>query len=135
MTGKVSKLKTPDDVETIFYGAFRHCDVDVMASLWAEGDVVCVHPGSGVIVGHDAVVRSWSHIFLGSSPPQIKFTPGKRVLSGDLAVHVGTEEITTAGETAVVLTTNVYQKIGGGWFMIEHHASLVHAQPQQQTLQ
>ena len=135
MKNSILELKTPDEAEAIFYEAFRHCDKDVMAALWAEGDVVCVHPSSGAIVGHEAVVRSWAHIFTGASMPDIKITVGKRTVSADLAVHLVTEEIATAGEAAVVFCTNVYQKFDSGWFMIEHHASVVPSRAQGQTLQ
>ena len=123
------------EAEAVFYEAFRHCDKDVMAALWAEGDVVCVHPSSGAIVGHEAVVRSWAHIFNGAIMPEIKVTVGKRTVSDDLAVHLVTEEIATGEEAAVVFSTNVYQKFDNGWFMIEHHGSVVPSLSQGQTIQ
>lgn len=129
------KLTTSDEAEALFYEAFRHCDKDVMAALWAEGDVVCVHPSSGAIVGHDAVVRSWVHIFTNATMPDIKITLAKKIVSGDLAVHLVTEEISTDGEFAVVLCTNIYQKYDNNWYMIEHHASVVPSRMQGHTLQ
>ena len=134
---KSSKLefKTPDETETVFYEAFRLCDKDVMAVLWAEGDVVCVHPSTAAIVGHEAVVRSWAHIFTDATMPELKYTVGKRTVSGDLAVHLVKEEIGASGEAAVVFCTNVYQKIDNSWFMIEHHASVMPLLTQGQTLQ
>ena len=134
---KKSKLafQTPDEVEAVFYEAFRHCDKDVMAALWAEGDVFCIHPSSGAIVGHEAVVRSWAHIFTDASLPEVKYRVGKRTVSGDLAVHLVTEEISTGGEAAVVFCTNVYQQFDSGWLMIEHHASMVPMPTHGQTIQ
>ena len=130
------ELKSPDEVEAVYYEAFKHCDKDVMAALWAEGDVVCVHPGSGAIVGHKAVVRSWAHIFTNAKTPEIIFTVAKRTMSGDLAEHFVAEEIATGGvASTVVLATNVYQKFASGWLMIAHHASLVQTKQQGQTLQ
>ena len=48
---KTSKLtfKSPDEVEAVFYEAFIHLRPEVMAGLWADEDVICVHPGSGAI--------------------------------------------------------------------------------------
>jgi ketosteroid isomerase-like protein len=137
MIGTKLELRTPDEAEAVYYEAFMHCDKDVMAALWADGDVVCIHPGSGAIVGHEAVARSWAHIFTNAKLPEIKFTVAKRTVSGDLAVHLGAEEISTDGEaSAVVLATNVYQKFEGGWLMIEHHGSVVQqARRENQTLQ
>jgi len=135
MIGNKLELKTPDEVEAVYYEAFLHCDAEVMSALWADGDVVCIHPSSGAIVGHAKVVRSWAHIFTGALPPQIKFTVGKRMLADDLAVHLVVEEIATDGDAAVVLATNVYQKFESGWLMTEHHASLAPMQRHEQTLQ
>jgi len=130
------ELKTPEEAESVYYEAFMHCDKEVMAALWADGDVVCVHPGSGAIVGHDAVVRSWSHIFTNAQTPEITYTVAKQTVSDGLAVHIVAEEIATSGTTStVVLATNVYQKFDSGWLMIEHHASLIQAKQQGQTLQ
>lgn len=136
MSNSKLKLKTPDEAETVYYEAFMHCDAEVMAALWASGDVVCIHPGSGAIVGHEAVTRSWSHIFTNARPPQITYTVVKRTLSDDLVVSLVTEEIETdGGDTALVLATNVYQKFESGWLMIEHHGSMVQSHTQNQTLQ
>lgn len=135
MIGNKLELKTPDEAEAVYYEAFMHCDTEVMAALWADGDVVCIHPSSGAIIGHEKVVRSWSHIFQGALLPEIKFTVGKRVMSGDLAVHLVVEEITTGAESAVVLATNVYQRFESGWLMTEHHGSVVSNHRQEHTLQ
>lgn len=135
MSRKTLSFNSPDEVEAVYYEAFSHCDTEVMAALWADDDVVCVHPGSGAIVGHEAVVRSWTHIFANAQRPEINFSVARRTQSGDLAVHLVAEEIAGGSETVVVLATNVYQKFDSGWLMIEHHASLVQQQRQEQTLQ
>ncbi len=128
--------QTPDEVEAVFYEAFGFCDAEVMAALWADGDVVCVHPGSGAVVGHTEVSRSWAHIFANAQRPQIRFKVAKRSHSTELAVHIVTEEIYSGDElAAVVLATNVYQKFASGWLMVEHHASLVQSGRKRETLQ
>jgi ketosteroid isomerase-like protein len=130
------ELKSPDEVESVYYEAFMHCDIEVMSALWADDEVICIHPGSGAIIGHKAVMRSWTHIFANARRPEITFTVHRRTVTGDLAVHLVTEEISTASEAvAIVLATNVYQKQECGWLMIEHHASVVQARTQGQTLQ
>lgn len=129
-------LRTPDEAEIVFYETFMHCDTETMAALWADGDVVCIHPGSAAIVGYDAVMGSWSQIFTNARPPQITYSAIKRTVSKDLAVNLVMEEISTDGaETALVLATNIYQKFECGWLMVEHHGSLVPARPQKHTLQ
>jgi len=135
---KIAKLqfKTASEVEAVFYESFMRCDPEVMAGLWADEDVLCVHPGSGVIVGQAAVIRSWTNIFRNAHRTEMKQTVISRVESNDLAVHVVAEEMLSSGRvSASVLATNVYRKFEPGWLMIEHHASLVQSQSKGQTLQ
>jgi ketosteroid isomerase-like protein len=135
---KKSKLhfNTADDVDAVFYEAFMRCDADVMAGLWADGDVICIHPGSGAIVGYDPVIRSWESIFSNAGSAEMNTTVINRVLSDELAVYVVAEEMLSSGEvTAVVLATNVFHKFDNGWLMTEHHASLVQNRADGRTLQ
>ncbi|MGD2119099.1 MAG: nuclear transport factor 2 family protein [Chromatiales bacterium] len=120
------ELKTPDEAEAVYYESFMHCDQQLMAALWADGDVICIHPGSGAIVGHEAVTRSWSHIFTDAQQPYLNFKVLKRTISDDVEVHLVAEEIATGQDAyALVLATNTYQKFASGWLMTGHHASLV----------
>ena len=135
---KKSKLqfKTPDEADVVFYEAFMRCDPEVMAGLWADEDVVCVHPGAGIIVEYGAIIRSWENIFSNVDSAEMKTTVIRRALSDELAVYVVAEEMLSSGQVAaVVLATNVYRKFDSGWLMIEHHASLVQNQANGQTLQ
>lgn len=129
------ECRSPDEAEAVFYEAFLHCDVEVMQHLWAGDDVTLVHPGSGMIVGHENVLRSWAHIFSHAKRPDIRFTVIKRMQSGDLAVHQVAEEVSTGSEKAVILASNVYQRIEGSWLMVAHHASLVNTEHGGHTLQ
>lgn len=130
------RFKHPDEADAVFYEAFMRCDPDVMAGLWAEDGVVCVHPGAGALVEHDAIIRSWSNIFSNASSTDIRATLINRVVSDELAVYVVTEEMLDSGMVAaVVLATNVYRKFDSGWLMIEHHASLMQNRSKEHTLQ
>lgn len=113
-----------------------HCDTDVMSALWAQGDVVCVHPGSSIIFGHEAVVRSWQHILENSQPTDIRYHVVNKSIVDDLAVHVVTEEILNNDiVVAVVIATNVYRRYAGNWQIVEHHGSLVQHEVTSRTLQ
>ena len=129
------KIRSADEAETVFYEAFNYGDSDMIAELWATKDIVCVHPGSGVISEYAAVVRSWQHI-LQSSQTSIRHTPISKTITDQLAVHVVAEEIMEDNEVvAVVIATNVYKRIETSWRMIEHHGSLVQNQRDNVTLQ
>jgi hypothetical protein len=39
------RIQSSDKAEIVFYEGFMHGDIDVMSALWADGDVVWVHPG------------------------------------------------------------------------------------------
>jgi len=136
MTKPVLHLKSSEEAEIVFYESFIQGDADVMSALWAEADVVCVHPGSGLISGHDAVVRSWKHILENFQGGEIRTTLLNKTVSGDLTVHVVAEEIMDKDVVmAVVIATNVYQKFSQGWLMIEHHGSVVQQAREGQTIQ
>ena len=112
------------------------CDIEVMSALWAEGSVVCVHPGSGIISGYEAVVRSWQHILENSQPTEIQYNLVSKSVVDDLAVHVVTEEIRDNDTVvAVVIATNVYRRFDHGWLMVEHHGSQVQQAVANRTLQ
>ena len=129
-------MQTSDEAETVFYEAFMHGDKEVMAAVWADDDVVCVHPGSGVILGYDIVVRSWKHILENTQGSDIRYTVTKKTVTDDLAVHIVAEEMMDNGIVmAVVIATNVYQKFEQGWLMIEHHGSLMQQQHKGEMLQ
>jgi len=136
MPRPVIKTRTSSEAEAVFYEAFMHCDTDVMSALWAEGDVVCVHPGSGIILGHEAVMRSWQHILENSQPTDIRYQVVKKSIVDDLAVHVVTEEILNNDTVvAIVTATNVYRRYAGNWQIVEHHGSLVQQEVASRTLQ
>ena len=136
MKASKPRFKTPEETDAVFYEAFKHCDSDVMAALWADTDAVCVHPGAGALIDHQAIIRSWANIFSNNQRIDINHTVINRVVLNDLAVFVVAEEILDSGTvTAVVLATNVYRKFDSGWLMIGHHASLVQNRAQGQSLQ
>ena len=136
MKGNKLEFKSADEAEAVYYESFRRCDVQVMAALWADGDVICVHPGSAAVVGYEAVVRSWQHILADARMPDFEVSVIKRTVTDQLAVHLVAEQLSSGDENAaLVLATNVYQRLSGGWLMIEHHASLVEARLEGHTLQ
>ena len=132
----MQRFSTPDEAEAGYYKAFSKCDADAMARVWAEDDVICIHPGGRAIVDRGSIIRSWESIFNNSSGAKIEYAVVRQWVADDLAVHLVSEELTVLGtETVVVLATNVYRRIADNWFMVEHHASLVQRQGKARTLQ
>jgi ketosteroid isomerase-like protein len=126
---------TAEEAEAAFYAAFNRCNPEEMARVWADDNVVCVHPGSGAIVGYKAVIRSWTHILNDARLPNIQALPVMRSVTEMMAVHLVEEQISTGQQTAAVLATNIYRKFETGWLMIEHHGSIMYEDAKKHTLQ
>jgi ketosteroid isomerase-like protein len=113
-----------------FYRAFEALDIAEMDRVWAHGDdVKCVHPGWPLLSGWDAVRESWARIF--ENTEEMRFTLSNVVaqVGGDLAWVSCTENILsdTGGRVSVtaILATNLFERDGGDWRMVHHHASHV----------
>ncbi|MCB1772726.1 MAG: nuclear transport factor 2 family protein [Gammaproteobacteria bacterium] len=113
-------------VESAFYDAFRRLDAKLMRTLWLEGPTAaCVHPGSDLLQGIDAVMASWADIFHAAKPPDVDFTLLSVDVRDDLAIHLVREHVSGAdGQRADIIATNVYRRTRTGWRMQLHHASL-----------
>lgn len=121
------EFDTPEAAEKQFYHAFRDCDLAAMSRVWADAGIVCVHPGSDVLIGRDAIMRSWAKILTNAVKPEIKINVLSKTMQGGLAVHVVEEFITPGGRkkpaVSVVIATNVYRQGDYGWRIIQHHST------------
>jgi len=125
-----------DDVEDAFYASFNSCDLSAMKEIWSESNAVCIHPGSSLIIGYAAIIRSWEFIFSDASLPDIQVNMIRQNVNDSLAIHVVEEKIATGNNNPVVIVaTNVYQKINAGWLMIEHHGTADQMSHDRPTLQ
>jgi uncharacterized protein (TIGR02246 family) len=118
---------TADDVETEFYEALQHGDIDRLMALWSDDEeIACVHPGGPRLVGAPAIRASFDAMFANGA---IHAQPQKvrRLDAHSTAVHSVLERIrvlTPEGERfAWVVATNVYVKSAQGWRLVAHHAS------------
>jgi ketosteroid isomerase-like protein len=116
-----------------FYRAFESLNIDEMDKVWsAKESVQCGHPGWRILRGRRTVMESWRRIF--ENTPSIRFilTDVSIEIGGDLAWVTLYENLNSSVEgqnvTAIILTTNIFEKGPDGWRMIHHHGSSV-AQP------
>ena len=111
-----------------FYRAFEGLDWKQMGAVWLrEPHVKCVHPGAEMLVGFEAVMASWKVIF--ENTERIRFSVRDidvRVV-GDVAWVSLTENVETGFSThergSVVAATNIFERRGGEWWLVMHHAS------------
>lgn len=118
---------SPQDVETAFYEALEHADIDAMMAVWAEDEeIVYVPPGGPRLVGYAAIREAWTRIFKGDSRLRVQASNPTVVQNPFTAVHTMIEVISVVGDDvtrAPVVATNVYVRGALGWRMVLHHAS------------
>jgi ketosteroid isomerase-like protein len=117
-----------EEANARFYRAFEAQDLAEMDRVWAHGEHVrCVHPGWALLEGWDAVRQSWEAIFMGSGEMRFSLGDVQARVSGDLGWVTCAENILSQarGNIAVttLITTNVFERHGGDWRMVLHHAS------------
>jgi ketosteroid isomerase-like protein len=118
---------SPDDIETQFYEALQHADIESLMAVWSDDDdIVCVHPGGPRVIGPIAVRASFEAMFgngsIDAHPERVR-----RLQGAACAVHSVLEHVrvgTAKGpRSAWVLATNVYVQTARGWRLVAHHAS------------
>ena len=109
-----------------FYAAFTDGDYDRMGEVWAEDNVVCLHPQMPPIYGRDDVMASWEQI-LASARMDIRADNVRCMLIGSTAVVTCFEAVEGANALAA---TNVFAKTASGrWRMVHHQAAPMLVQP------
>jgi ketosteroid isomerase-like protein len=140
---EIGRMHTDDcgavlQVNSAFYKAFSDKDYNAMEKLWLkEASILCIHPAHAPLVGANAVLTSWKHIFESSngSFQRSWMAPSKIRLSvkGATAILACDEEVflrrfirgkKRQTELVSQLTaTNIFRKVDGNWYMVHHHAS------------
>lgn len=111
-----------------FYKAFESLDVSQMAEVWLRADHVrCVHPGGELLLGYDAVVRSWEEIFSNTLHIRFDLTNISVHRLGEAAWVTLLETVQVSAHTGssrgVMITTNIFERDGGLWRLVHHHAA------------
>lgn len=125
---------TVELAEIAFYQAFEDAKVEAMMAVWSStAEISCIHPTGPVLVGVDAIRKSWQQIFAGGSGVTVQVNVLREYASATQVVHLVEELLTVTGNTAQqghVLATNVYQLEGDSWRLVAHHGTPApHPQP------
>lgn len=111
-----------------FYDAFESLKLERMDAIWArDASVVCAHPGQDIIVGREQMMASWEAVFANTQYIEFDIDDGHYFTAGRVGWVVCHENITSSvgGEIrkAMTLATNIFERRGGGWKLVHHHAS------------
>ena len=111
-----------------FYRAFEKRDIEAIATILSKGiGTVCIHPGRAAIRGFDNIRNSWDVIFKNTSYIEIDLEIITTEFSGDIAYVVLVENLmqVSGGRRikAQSMATNIFERMGGNWYMIHHHGS------------
>ncbi|NEP02292.1 MAG: nuclear transport factor 2 family protein [Symploca sp. SIO2E9] len=111
-----------------FYRAFSNQDLSSMSLLWWQGSTsLCIHPGSQVLMGWEAIQASWESIFRNTDSVEIDIEIIKAEIDQALAYVVVREIVLQSSRgrklKAQSIATNLFQKMAQKWYLVHHHGS------------
>jgi len=112
-----------------FYEAFEQLDIQAMSTVWLHADRArCIHPGWRTLRGWPAIKESWIAIFSNTEDIKFTITDVSVSLCDRMAWVSCVENIIDSGNTIPVVSTieatNIFERIGTEWRMVQHHASM-----------
>lgn len=130
---ELAKLPDEDAVREAnerFYVAYAAADVDALRDVWLDAKTVsCAHPLADLAVGLPDVLASWSAVFAMGKPVSVDCDIISLQVRMNMAWVVAHQTVRSVRGDAVIgglrIATNVFQKRGGTWKLVHHHASPV----------
>lgn len=129
---KASEVDAVKAANAAFYAALSARDLDALMKVWsAKSEVRHIGPrNKDVDVGLEAIKKNLQGIF--ETFPELKVTPEQvqiRIVGAVAWVSdiENTERKNKAGETLIAshFGTSIFEKQGGKWLMVYHHASII----------
>jgi ketosteroid isomerase-like protein len=111
-----------------FYRAFEKKDIEAMSTVWSQGTgSLCIHPGWNVLQGWKEIQSSWVKIFKNTAYIEINTDIIATEIRDNIAYVVLVENILQVVNgrriEAQSMATNVFEMLGGKWYLIHHHGS------------
>ena len=130
-------------VNGLFYEALGTRDLDLMDKVWTKDSRSgCVHPGWTALRNWEAIRQSWESVFDPQDQVDISISNVTVDVRNDVAWVTCLQEMIYIKRDPVMFnlsqSTNIFEKKGGRWLMIFHHASPVPVQgyePDNKTIQ
>lgn len=114
-----------------FYYAFNHLNMDVLAQVWANHELIQLNnPLGGILRGYEPIANLYRGIFTGAASVWVELSDIVEYQSNDMVVLAGCEHGEfTRGEVSVSLsirTSRIVQWFGPdvGWKQTHHHGSI-----------
>ncbi|MUG93005.1 DUF4440 domain-containing protein [Scytonema sp. UIC 10036] len=127
MTNQRSEILAVNDA---FYRAFEKKDIEAMGAVWSQGTAsLCIHPGWNVLKGWKDIQSSWVNIFKNTAYVEIDTDIITTEVRENIAYVVLIENVLQIANgrklKAQSIATNVFELLGGKWYLVHHHASPV----------
>lgn len=118
------------EVNQAFYRAFEKRNIRALDGILSQGiSTVCIHPGRGAICGFENIRNSWDLIFKNTDYIEIDTDVIIAEVNGDIGYVILVENIMQISRDTTIkdksIATNIFEKMGGNWYLINHHASPV----------
>ncbi|MFH7030135.1 MAG: nuclear transport factor 2 family protein [Heteroscytonema crispum UTEX LB 1556] len=115
-------------VNEAFYRAFEKKDIEALSTVWSQGTgSICIHPGWNVLRGWKEIRNSWERIFKNTAYIEINTDIITAEVRDTIACIVLVENLLQVIDgrriEAKSMATNVFEFLGGKWYLIHHHGS------------
>ena len=115
-------------VNELFYKALGTRDLKLMKTLWILDERAgCVHPGWTILRSWENIYQSWENIFDPEDQVDINLTKINININNNRAWLTCVQEMVYLKRDPSMFnlsqSTNIFEKIGGKWLMVLHHAS------------
>jgi ketosteroid isomerase-like protein len=112
----------------LFYEALGTRDLRLMGEVWVQDQrAKCVHPGWTMLEGWEAIRQSWESVFDPSDRVLIELSNVSCEVKGDVAWVTCIQRLTYVNRipmgVSISISTNIFERKGGRWLMVLHHAS------------
>jgi ketosteroid isomerase-like protein len=134
MEASMNEHREVEAANRAFYQAFETLEIAEMEKVWLRAPhIKCVHPGWPLLVGWGPVMASWERIFDNTFGMRFTLTDVRVHVNGNFGWVMLIEELDARGydgpSRSQILTTNLFEKQDGQWFIVHHHASPIFAAP------
>lgn len=111
-----------------FYRAFEKKDLEAMEAVCSQGvATLCIHPGRKALKGWKDIRPSWELIFRNTRYLEIDLDVLSVEVRESLAYVVVVEKVLQMNGRqrleAKSVATNIFEKMGGQWYLVSHHGS------------